>query len=472
MCASAVVDGGEEVSRTTVVGHHIVGGSHGVSFEDSLFKGWEGLEHFGEEGTVLDEEGGEEEEVEESKIVEDKEKKVDGEVKEAAEAAELDGDVAQFSSERDIDELDVDEEEEFDSKKEVRRTVSWQDSSDEGVGGSEAKVLSTSEAILATEEADGSVVLDGRVVEEGAVGQKKKKKKPQKRKAKKSKDPEARLTMLTMAEIHAAEVWDPNPHWFFLQVKPGCEQSCSISIRNMAMSLEHVDIREVLVPTIITMRLTKSHKSVKKEERLFPGYVLVNMVMDRVTYNDVRLVTNIQWFMNDPNRDKSKDSPFRPPIPVSADEMRGIFEKVSEAEAALPEGKTDFRPGDLIRVLNGPYQDSEGLVAEIKPDVDVIIATLVVFGREAKVELQFAQVELVKPATELNPPKKRGRKSKADLEAEAEAAAISDIPPPVMIPIMGGDPGEEYFEDEGFYEAGQLDDFPEGGDDVGFEEAL
>jgi transcription termination/antitermination protein NusG len=282
----------------------------------------------------------------------------------------------------------------------------------------------------------------------------------------------------TMAEIHAAEVWDDKPNWFFLQVKPSCEKSCSISISNMARSLEHVDIREVLVPTTQTMRLAKSGKSVKKEERLFPGYILVNMVMDRQTYNDVRQVTNIQWFMNDPNREKPKDAPFRPPIPVSVEEMRGIFARIRDAESAVPEVKTQFRPGDLVRVASGAHTGSEGTVVEVKPDLDTITTTLVVFGHETPVELQLNQVELVTSAAELNPPKKRGRKARAALEADAREAALSDRPAPVLIPVDpdgdvrgDGDGDDDSDSDSGDDECGDLDVDGDDGDHDGFEEA-
>lgn len=269
----------------------------------------------------------------------------------------------------------------------------------------------------------------------------------------------------TMAEIHAAEVWDENPQWFFVQVKPGCEKSCEISIRNMANSLKHINIQEVLVPTIETMRLTKTGKSKKNEEKMFPGYILVYMVMDRLSYNDVKQVTNIQWFMNDPNREKAKDAPFRPPIPVSAEEMRNVFEKINKAESGAAAVKTTFRPGDLVRVLSGAHMDSEGTVLEVKPDLDAITLDLVVFGRKTQVDLQLDQVLLVTSASVLNPPKKRGRKSKAELEALAMEEAAADVPPPVMIPTEEGDGADSAT-------AGDDDLFGEEDDDHdGFDEA-
>jgi transcription termination/antitermination protein NusG len=182
----------------------------------------------------------------------------------------------------------------------------------------------------------------------------------------------------------------------------------------MAVALPHFRLEDVLVPTTQIMRLTKGGKSVKKEERMFPGYMLVCMVMDKASYGALTSIPNVQWFMGDPNRDKKKDQPFRPPVPVSDDEMRSVYDKLKKADAAKPEVKTELRPGDLIAVTVGPYKGSEGTIVTIKPDTDEVRASLRVFNRPTTAELSFSQVRLVTAASELNPKKKRGRKSRAE----------------------------------------------------------
>lgn len=200
---------------------------------------------------------------------------------------------------------------------------------------------------------------------------------------------------MSQAEMLNSEEWDPDPRWFFVQVKPGCEQSCAISIRNMTQSLE-LDIHEVLVPTTKIMRLTKSGKSVKKEERIFPSYILVHMAMNRETYSEIQRVPNVQCFMGDPNRDKAKNQPFRPPLPVSDIDMRAVFERVKEADSLKPEVKTAIRPGDMVEVISGTFVGKRGRVSAVKPDLNVVVANLIIFAREASTELQMHQVRVMK----------------------------------------------------------------------------
>lgn len=218
--------------------------------------------------------------------------------------------------------------------------------------------------------------------------------KTQGKKSSKSSKKKPESTMTQMEMLNSLE-WSSEPRWFFLQVKPGFEQSCAISIRNMAQSLEALEVKEVLVPATKIMRLTKGGQSVKKEERIFPGYILVLMVMNQQNYADVQRVPNVQWFMGDPNRDKKTGQPFRPPLPVSDAEMKVVFEKVAEAGSAKPEKKTAIRPGDYIEVLSGTYAGNKGRVLAVKPDLHVISARLLMVGREAPVEFEMDQIKVV-----------------------------------------------------------------------------
>lgn len=227
----------------------------------------------------------------------------------------------------------------------------------------------------------------------------------------------------SQAEKNAAEEWSSDPRWYFLQVKPGCEKSCALSLLNMASNLNHVLISNVLVPTTETMRLTKGGKVVKKQERMFPGYMLVHMILDRQSYNEVKNVPNVQWFMGDPNRDKKKDEPFRPPVPVSEEEMQHVFDKLQQAESSDMEVKTDLRPGDLVQVVSGSHKDAEGTVLAVKPDINVLKVNLILLGRYVPTELEFSQVKLLKSGASVKPKKKRGRKPKVKLAATEDDSA-------------------------------------------------
>lgn len=215
--------------------------------------------------------------------------------------------------------------------------------------------------------------------------------------------------------------WELEPQWYVVQVKPGCEQSCAISIRNMAASLEDSNILDVLVPTTKIMRLTKAGKSVKKEERFFPGSILVFMAISQQNYAEIQRVPNVQFFMGDPNREKKKNQPFLPPAPISQSEIKAIFEKIKDAESVKPERKTSVRPGDSIKVISGAYEGNRGRIMEVKPDLNIIKANLFLFGRETPVELEFNQIKVVADASSPREKRtKRGRPSKAAKRKAAE----------------------------------------------------
>lgn len=205
---------------------------------------------------------------------------------------------------------------------------------------------------------------------------------------------------MTKQEMLNSLTWSKEPRWFFLQVKPGCEQSCALSIRNMARSLQDLQVKEVLVPATKIMRLTKGGQSVKKEERIFPGYILVLMVMNQQNYSDVQRVPNVQWFMGDPNRDKASGQPFRPPLPVTDAEMKVVFDKVKEAGSVKPEKKTSIRPGNSIEVLSGPFAGNRGRVMAVKPHLDIVSVRLLMVGHGTPVEFEMDQVKVVKDIPE------------------------------------------------------------------------
>ena len=130
-----------------------------------------------------------------------------------------------------------------------------------------------------------------------------------------------------------------NEHrWYSLQVKPGTENSVRIALQNMCVAFPRLakQLRHVLVPAVAVQCLTKAGKRVTREERLFPGYMLVCMAMDRQSYQDVRGVTHVQGFMGDPNREKRKKDPMRPPDAISPAAIAEVNAKLVAAKAARP----------------------------------------------------------------------------------------------------------------------------------------
>lgn len=243
--------------------------------------------------------------------------------------------------------------------------------------------------------------IDGEGAEEGDEEEEEPLLKPKKRGRKPSKtkkSPKINEILEETAQLTEEEAsLFKTPRWYFVQVKPGCENSVATSIRNLSQSVNGDDIVEVLVPTTMTLRLTKGGESIHKEERFFPGYILVLMIMNRLSYGHIQRVPNVQCFMGDPNREKRKDQPFRPPLPVSDSEMKKIFMRINKDPNEIDRAEVEmgFSLGDMVRVVSGSMADSRGSVIQVKPDLNVVRCKLMVFERETTVELQANQIELL-----------------------------------------------------------------------------
>jgi transcription termination/antitermination protein NusG len=424
----------------------ILGGELDASLEDVLKKEWDQIEHFGRLGTVLDDDE-DDDEVDESEVSGDRDGEEDvrqdgvhgsagGEYAEDGVGSALDHDAPAYADDPML----------LPYLPGKRGTISRSDAS------TATQISSRSGGgALGSENSESDPSGTDTSTQSGHPPSKSKRTRKGTQTKKLLDAGNLETSTMSQAEINAAEEWSTTPKWYFLQVKPGCEKSCAISIRNMAVALPHFRLEDVLVPSTQILRLTKGGKSVKKEERLFPGYMLICMIMDRQSYSAVASIPNVQWFMGDPNRDKNKDQPFRPPVPVSDDEMRSVYDKLKKAESAMPEVKTELRPGDIIAVTTGPHKGKEGTIVTIKPDTDEVRASLVVFGRPTIVELSFSQVRLVTSASVLNPKKKRGRKSKAELLSLEDAnAAELESNSPYTEASRDADGGNSVETDDGF----------------------
>ena len=139
---------------------------------------------------------------------------------------------------------------------------------------------------------------------------------------------------------------------------------------------------EVLVPTeeVVEMRAGKKRRS---ERKFFPGYVLVHMELNDDTWHLVKETPRVMGFIGG-----KADAP----APLSDAEADAILNRVREgSEKATP--KTVFEPGELVRVVDGPFNDFNGVVEEVNYDKSRMVVGVTIFGRSTPVELDFSQVE-------------------------------------------------------------------------------
>ena len=139
---------------------------------------------------------------------------------------------------------------------------------------------------------------------------------------------------------------------------------------------------EIIVPTeeVVEMRAGQKRKS---ERKFFPGYVLVQRMMDEETWHLVRSVPRVLGFIG---------GTAERPAPISDKEAAQILQRVEEGESK-PRPKVLFEPGEVVRVTEGPFADFNGVVEDVNYEKNRLRVSVLIFGRSTPVELEFGQVE-------------------------------------------------------------------------------
>jgi transcriptional antiterminator NusG len=170
--------------------------------------------------------------------------------------------------------------------------------------------------------------------------------------------------------------------WYVVQAFSGYEKHVMRSLQEkVELAGMEGKFGQILVPTeeVVEIRDGKKRKS---ERKFYPGYVMVEMEMDDETWHLVKSVSRVLGFIGG-----TADRP-RPLSQAEADE---ILNRVS-VDADKPRPKTLFEPGEMVRVIDGPFADFNGTVEEVNYDKSRLQVAVVIFGRSTPVELEFSQV--------------------------------------------------------------------------------
>lgn len=171
--------------------------------------------------------------------------------------------------------------------------------------------------------------------------------------------------------------------WYVVQAFSGYEQRVQKTLLEYikAQGMEEL-FGEVLVPTeeVVEMRGGQRRKSARK---FFPGYVLVEMVMNEDTWHLVKSTPRVLGFIG---------GTAERPAPITSKEADAILNRLHESEDK-PRPKTMFEPGEVIRVTDGPFADFNGTVEEVDYEKSRMKVSVSIFGRSTPVDLDFSQVE-------------------------------------------------------------------------------
>ncbi len=141
-------------------------------------------------------------------------------------------------------------------------------------------------------------------------------------------------------------------------------------------------IRQVLVPTQEVVEI-KNGKKVTVERKTFPGYVLVEMVLNQETGHEVGAIQGVIKFVG-----HGKD-----PQPLRQDEVNRLLGIVEEAAEAAPREEIPFLVGQAVTITEGPFTDFNGVVEEVMPDKGKVRVSVSLFGRPTSVELDYLQLK-------------------------------------------------------------------------------
>ena len=171
--------------------------------------------------------------------------------------------------------------------------------------------------------------------------------------------------------------------WYVVHAYSGFEKQVQRSLKERIERAGMDDqFGEILVPTEEVVEMKKGVKR-KSERKFFPGYVLVEMDMNEDTWHLVKDVPKVMGFIGG-RQDK--------PAPISQAEADAILNRVQEG-VDKPRPKVLFEPGEMVRVIDGPFNDFNGTVEEINYEKSRLRVAVSIFGRSTPVELDFQQVE-------------------------------------------------------------------------------
>lgn len=175
-------------------------------------------------------------------------------------------------------------------------------------------------------------------------------------------------------------------HWYVVHTYSGYEQKAKAALEQRLRSPEFVRLKdrigEVLVPMESVQELGKGGQRKISSRKFFPGYIFVNMVLDEETWHFIKDTPKVTGFVG--------HSTQPPEVPES--EVREITQQMEEG-ALRPKPKVLFEVGEAVKVIDGPFQDFNGTVEEVRPEKGKVRVLISIFGRATPVELDFVQVE-------------------------------------------------------------------------------
>ena len=177
----------------------------------------------------------------------------------------------------------------------------------------------------------------------------------------------------------AKEATKNQKRWYIVHTYSGYENKVKTDLEKRIEYMNMGDkIFRIEVPQK-TVTQMKAGKKQEKEEKIFPGYVLVEMIMDEDSWYVVRHTSGVTKFVGSAKK----------PIPAKESEIKKILHRSSSQVEKI---ELDVKVGDKVRIISGPFADFDADIIEVYPDKSKLRANVSIFGRETPVELEYKQI--------------------------------------------------------------------------------
>ena len=172
--------------------------------------------------------------------------------------------------------------------------------------------------------------------------------------------------------------------WYIVHTYSGFEHKVKTTLEERIKTLgQEAFFGKIIVPTEQVMELRKGKKKTSSR-KFYPGYIMVQMAVTEETWHTVRNTAKVTGFVGGGNM----------PSPIPDEEAERILHQMEEG-ISKPKPKYFFEEGDEVRVIDGPFNNFQGIVEEVRPDKEKLRVLITIFGRPTPVELEFIQVNKI-----------------------------------------------------------------------------
>lgn len=176
------------------------------------------------------------------------------------------------------------------------------------------------------------------------------------------------------------------PRWYIVHAYSGQEERVK---KNLEQRIATMDVKDKILQVVVPIEEEIEIKEGKRKpvsRKVFPGYILVQMIMDDQSWHVVRETPGVTGFVSAEDEHEKRPKP----VPLEEREVEAILKQM---QSEKPQVRVGFEKGQTVRIIDGPFVDFMGVVDEVFPDRAKVRVLVSFFGRETPVELDFLHIE-------------------------------------------------------------------------------